>query len=183
MGAAAQAQEMALDSNPGGEAGDLAAMFRQYRLPAFRFALQMLGNREDAMDVTQEAFIRLHRHWHRRDPERPFAPWLYAILRNLAIDLLRQRGRHRTEDAQAAALHPSSAPGPEVLAERDERRRAVWAAIASLPPMLREAVILRDLHGLSYAEMAEALGVPASTVASRLHDARTALRKKLEKYL
>jgi RNA polymerase sigma-70 factor, ECF subfamily len=174
---------MALEDNAGGDAGELAALFLQYRLPAFRFALQMLGNREDAMDITQEAFIRLHRHWHRRDAGRPFAPWLYAILRNLAIDLLRQRRRHAEDGAEGIELRPSPAAGPEVLADQDELRRRVWAAIDSLPAAQREAVILRDLHGLTYAEMAQALGVPTSTVAARLHDARTALRRKLEKLL
>jgi RNA polymerase sigma-70 factor (ECF subfamily) len=162
-------------------AGEFAAVFAEYRLRAFHFALQMLGNREDAMDVTQEAFLRLHRHWHRRDPARPLAPWLYAVLRNLAIDTLRKRGVRKEDDLDAAP--PDFHPGPEVLAEQTELREAVWRAIGELPAALRETVILREFHGLSYAEIAQALGVPPTTITSRLHDARTLLRRKLEKVL
>jgi RNA polymerase sigma-70 factor (ECF subfamily) len=164
------------------EADDLTAVVREYRVRAYHFALQMLGNSEDALDVTQEAFLRLHRHWHRRDPARPLAPWLYSILRNLAIDLLRRRASLK-EDPLEAAPERASGAGPEILAERSEIKARVWEAIRRLPAAQKEVVILRDLHGLTYAEIAEALNVPVSTVNSRLHDARDALRRKLERHV
>ncbi len=161
---------------------EFTLLVREHRSRAFYFALQMVGNREDAMDITQEAFLRLHRHWHRRDPERPFAPWMYAIVRNLAIDFLRKRKSRRETDLDAAANHPAGA-GPEVLAEQSEVKAAVWKAINQLPPAQREVVILRELHGLSYAEIAEVTGEPVTAINSRLHDAREKLRSKLERYL
>jgi len=168
---------------PAKAADDLAALFQQYRIRIFHFALQMLGNTEDAMDVTQDAFLRLHRHWHRRDANRSAVAWLYAIARNLAIDVIRARRVRKPAAVEEADAEPSPAPGPEVLAGRSELRERIWAALAELPPALREVVVLRDLHGLSYAELAQTLGVPATTVTSRLHDARERLRKKLERYL
>ena len=70
-------------------------LFRQYRGRAYHYAFQSLGNSEDAMDVTQEAFLRIHRHWGRRDQSRPFGPWLYSVVRNLAIDVIRRRSTRK----------------------------------------------------------------------------------------
>jgi RNA polymerase sigma-70 factor (ECF subfamily) len=161
---------------------EFTGLVRAYKLRAFHFALQLVGHSEDALDLTQEAFLRVHRHWHRRDRSRPFAPWFYSILRNLAIDLLRKRASLREEGIDAAR-GAFAGPGPEILAERSELKCRVWEAITLLPQAQRETVILRDLHGLSYGEIAEILGVPVTTVTSRLHDGRERLRKKLERYL
>lgn len=178
MEAIAQLAEARVSAAP----DEFTLLVRDYRSQAFRFALQMVGNREDAMDITQEAFLRLHRHWHRRDPARPFAPWLYAILRHLAIDFLRKR-RSRKELGLDAVPERASGLGPQVLAEQSELKAAVWKAINHLPPGQREVVILRELHGLAYAEIAEAIGESTTTVNSRLHDAREKLRRELERYL
>ncbi len=156
---------------------ELGALAREYAPRAYRFALQIVGDSDEAMDVVQDAFLRLHRHWHRRDPSRPLAPWLYAIVRNLALDVLRRRSAHRAEEAGPEMA--DGAPGPEVLLERSQQRTAIWAAIGRLPIALREVFVLREMHGLSYAEIGEVLGVPASTVNNRLHDARVRLRSDL----
>ena len=95
---------------------EFAGLFREYKLKAYHYALQTVGNAEDAMDVTQEAFLRLHRHWHRRDCSRPFAPWLYSVVRNLAIDLLRKRNTRKESGMEAAAPTPSPLPTPVSLA-------------------------------------------------------------------
>jgi RNA polymerase sigma-70 factor (ECF subfamily) len=163
-------------------AGEFEALVAEYRLRAFHFALQIVGNREDAMDVTQEAFLKVHRNWRMRDPDRPFAPWFYAILRNMAIDFLRKRASRR-EEAPETAPDVSFRPGPEALAAKGELQEKVWEAIAQLPEQQREVLVLRDLHGFSYKEIAEIVGAEASTVNSRLHDARETMRRKLRRYL
>lgn len=155
---------------------------QQYRLRAYYLALQLVGDREDAMDVTQDAFIRLHQNWHRRDPTKSFTSWFYAIVRNRAIDLLRQR-KSRREVASDELPRIDGNPGPGILAEQSELKARVWQAIDQLPLRQREALILRDLHGLSYGEIAETLGVAPGTVASRIHDARATLREKLRRLL
>ena len=161
---------------------ELTELVREYRVRAFHFALQIVGNREDAMDITQEAFLKVHRNWSRRDPGRPFAPWFYTILRNLAIDFLRKRTSRREEDAESAP-DISHRPGPEALAEKGQIQEKVWLAIEQLPEAQREVVVLRDLHGFSYKEIAEIIGESSTTVNSRLHDARETLRRKLRRFL
>lgn len=158
-------------------------LVREYRLRAFHFAVQIVGNREDAMDLTQEAFLKVHRNWSRRDPNRPFGPWFYTILRNLAIDFLRKRTSRREEDEEKAPSAVSHRPGPELLAEKEQLKEKVWLAINQLPEHQKEVVVLRDLHGFSYKEIAEIIGESTTTVNSRLHDARETLRRKLRGYL
>ncbi len=163
-------------------AHELTELVREYRLRAFHFALQIVGNREDAMDVTQEAFLKVHSNWLRRDPNRPFGPWFYTILRNLSIDLLRKRASRREEAAEAAP-DVSHRPGPEVLAQKNRLKEKVWLAINQLPERQREVIVLRDLHGFAYKEIAQIIGESTTTVNSRLHDAREILRHKLRRFL
>jgi len=180
---------MAVASQLGAEAhvtappvDELERLVSEYRLRAFHFALQIVGNREDAMDVTQEAFLKVHRNWKMRDPGRPFAPWFYAILRNMAIDFVRKRATYR-EDSSNAAPDISHRPGPEALAVKGQVSEKVWEAIRQLPDPQREVLVLRDLHGFSYKEIAEIVGAETTTVNSRLHDARETMRRKLRRYL
>ena len=161
---------------------DIVEFFKRQKRSAFHFALQMTGNREDALDLMQEAFLRLHREWHKRDRSRDPAPWLFAVIRNLAIDMLRRRSSHG--ECELDPLSAASAnPGPEDMAIRNEVAAWLWREIAALPLLQREAVILRDWHGLSYAEIAEVTGATTAVITGRLHDARTALRKRMGKYL
>ena len=163
--------------------GDFVDLFSEYRLKAFHYALQMVGNPDDAMDVTQDAFLKLHRHWHRRDPDRAFAPWMYAVVRNVAIDLLRKRSVHRETGLDSAAAERSSVPSPELEASRGELKAQLWREIRRLPDLQREALLLRDWHGLSYTEIAEATGANVTTINSRLHDARARLRERMRRQL
>jgi RNA polymerase sigma-70 factor (ECF subfamily) len=161
---------------------EFSQFVKEFRLRGFHFALQIVGNREDAMDVTQEAFLKVHRNWRRRDPSRPFGPWFYQILRNAAIDFLRKRASRREDDPEIVP-DVSHRPGPGVLAERNELKEKVWLAIGQLSAEQREIVVLRDLHGFSYKEIAEITGLSSTTVNSRLHDARENLRRKLGRFL
>lgn len=161
---------------------DISDIFRQYHTRVFHYALQLVGNREDALDVTQETFLRLHRHWSRRDPARPVAAWLYAIARNLAIDALRKRGI-RGETEEDPNTEDTLSRDPEDVATNSELRRQLWSAIRALPEPLREVLLLRDWHGMRYAEIAEITSTNATTVTSRLYEARQRLRKQLRGYL
>lgn len=156
---------------------EFTTIVADYRARAFAFLLQMVGNRDDAMDLLQEGFLRLHTKWHLRDPERPFAPWMYQILQNLAIDHLRRQSRR-----QVYELDPNRHSSPSGRS-RPLLKIQLWKAINGLPPEQREAFILRELHGLSYAEIGEITHVPSSTVTTRLHHARQKLRKELRGYL
>ena len=160
------------------------ALARRHRQAAYLLALQMLGNRDDAMDVTQEAMLRFFGTLRQFDATRRVQPWLFTIVRNLVRDLWRQR-RRRPGDAagesddlvgQLAAPQPS----PEADLRRRELRERVWRALAALPAAKREIIVLRDFHDLSYSDISQVLGIPIGTVMSRLHGARRQLRARLE---
>jgi RNA polymerase sigma-70 factor (ECF subfamily) len=157
---------------------------RRYRGPAYVLALQLLGNRDDALDVAQDAMLKLFSGLHRIRPGGPVRPWLLTIVRNLARDLWRRRRVRRAEpiDASADGLAlelVDTSPTPEVSAERVELRRRVWRALARLSADHREIIVLRDFHDLSYGEIAGALEIKLGTVMSRLHAARRKLRAGL----
>jgi RNA polymerase sigma-70 factor (ECF subfamily) len=161
--------------------GELA---RRHRSSAYLLALQLLGNRDDALDVAQEALLRFFASIERIAPGRPVRPWLLAIVRNQANDFWRRRRVRRTEsiDANPDAFMSQivdTGPDPEEAVRRTELRRRVWQAIAALSADHREIVVLRDFHGLSYDELAHALGIRIGTVMSRLHAARQRLRALL----
>lgn len=164
-----------------GDKGAFGPIVRRYAGRAIGVATLMLGNREDALDASQEAFVRAWRAIGRFDPSRPFYPWYAAILRNVCVNRLRRRGRRPTAplfDGQARAERDSSSP--VLLAERNERRDRIWRAVQSLETYHREAIVHYHFEGMSYKQIAAALGVPVGTVMSRLHYARRALREKLQ---
>ena len=155
---------------------------RRYRQPAYLLGLQLTGNREDALDVAQEALLRFFATLERFQAERPVRPYLLRIVRNLAMDLWRRRRTRRAESLDAGELPRQIAdtrPGPEEASRRAELRRRVWRGVSQLAPAKREILVLRDYHDLAYAEIAQVLGIPIGTVMSRLHAARKALRELL----
>ncbi len=167
-----------------GEAEAFKLLVERYQRLAYFVALGLVGCHDDAVDVSQEAFIRAFRHIRRFDAGRQFLPWFYRLLRNLCFNHLRARRAQRLfalEETDPEEVE-DSAPDfdPEVLVERDERATAVWQAIGRLPERYREIIVLRHFQQLSYAQMAELLSVPMGTVMSRLYHARRALKRLLE---
>jgi RNA polymerase sigma-70 factor (ECF subfamily) len=157
---------------------------RRHRGSAYLLAFQLLGNRDDALDVAQDALLRFFASVGRMTPGRAIRPWLMAIVRNQARDFWRRQRVRRTEsiDADPDVLLSQivdTGPDPEEAVQRAELRRRVWRAIVALSADHREIVVLRDFHGLSYDELAQALGIKRGTVMSRLHAARQRLRALL----
>ena len=140
------------------------------------FARQWLPAAADAEDVVQEAFVRFWRARHRADDPTAF---LYACVRRCALDWLRARRRRAAREAAAARTEPVDgalfAAGPE----RDERRAAVEAALARLPEEQRTVLVLKVWGGLTFPQIAETLGIPANTAASRYRYALDKLRTLL----
>lgn len=165
------------------DACDLLA--QRYRQPAFHLALQLLGNREDALDVAQDAMVRFFTHLDRFDSSRPVLPWLRQIVRNRARDLMRH-GRVRVADSldsdgpEGGTIEIRDAgQDPESLTAQRLLRQTLWQALHNLDPAHREILVLRDYQDLSYREIAELIQIPLGTVMSRLHAARQRLRKVL----
>lgn len=150
----------------------------------FGVALRMLGDRAEAEDAAQETFLRAHRALAEFRGEARLSTWLYAIASRVCLDRLAS-GARRLERGDEAALLRLAAPGADAAGalERGELEAALQQAIAALPEERRLVVVLRDLEGLSYEEIAAALGVELGTVRSRLHRARLDLRAKLERFL
>ena len=172
--------------------GDLAA-FEQLILlherRVLRTALRLLARPEDAADATQEVYLRLFRHLRRFDERRDFATWLYRITVNVCRDIHRRRQRNPTLslDEMGARVPPveprADSPDPFDEFAQAEERRIMTDALAGLPEKERAAVVLRDLEGLSTAEVAEVLGSSQTTVRSQISRARIKLRAERDRWL
>ncbi|MDR7537861.1 MAG: sigma-70 family RNA polymerase sigma factor [Armatimonadota bacterium] len=160
----------------------------RYGRRVYAIAYRMTGNEADARDLVQEAFVRVWRAWHRVDPDAQLEGWLYRIVSNLYIDLLRRRRSTRVvslDEPMATAAgslvreraDPSADVERLVLDATVDRR--IQEALLALPPDLRMVVVLSDVEGHAYEEIAQMIRVPIGTVKSRLHRARRALRDRL----
>jgi RNA polymerase sigma-70 factor (ECF subfamily) len=167
-----------------GDAEAFGQLVTRYMRPAYFAALGLVGSREDALDLSQEAFARAYRARRTLDPARPFYPWCYAILRRLCFNFLRDRRRRarRLEEGSGWLEAQSAAQfeDPARAAERREDQARVAGAIASLPDHDREVLVLKEFEGLKYREIAALIGVPIGTVMSRLYAARQRLAAVLE---
>ena len=169
------------------KAGDLRAfeeMVISYQHRVFGVAARMLGNTAEAEEVAQEALLRAHRAIASFRGEAKLSTWLYGITSRLCLNRLasgeRSMRRHGEETLERLAADTAD-PATEV--ERSEVEQALHRAIAELPEDRRIVVVLRDLEGLSYEEIATALDLELGTVRSRLSRARTDLKEKLERFL
>lgn len=171
------------------QAGDAEAFGRlveRYMRRAYYAALGLVGTREDALDLSQEAFARAFRARLTIDPDRPFYAWLYQILRRLCFNFLRDRSSRRRKLEAAGwwladeAATRSAAMDPARGLEREEARRRVAEAIDRLPAREREVLVLKEFEGLKYREIAKLAGIPIGTVMSRLYAARQRLADALE---
>ena len=166
-----------------GDADAFAVLMEEYQKKVYLLALRTVGNQQDAEDMTQEAFLRAYRSIHSFRGDSKLSVWLYRLTTNLCIDLLRSRGRKPTvsltvedndEDTQELDV-TDERYDPEEIFQRRELQRAVQRGLASLPEDYRVILVLRELEGLSYAEIGEVLGLEEGTVKSRLFRARKKL--------
>lgn len=166
-------------------------VYRYYQ-QAYNIAYRLTGNAADAEDLVQEAFLRAYRFFDRYDRSMPFMNWFNRILTNLYIDEYRRRGRLRTvsidevysnEDGDEGTTMdiPDSAPDPLERALSNEYREAIHEALQHLSPEFRVAVVLADLEGYSYEEIAEITKTSIGTVRSRIHRGRKQLRDQIKK--
>ncbi|MFW6084211.1 MAG: RNA polymerase sigma factor [Gemmatimonadota bacterium] len=169
-----------------GDSSAFGELVRRNMRRAYRAALGLVGSPDDALDLSQDAFVRALKHAEKLDPKRPFYPWYYAILRRLCFNFLRDRkNRQRLLDERGAWLAEDltgGGPGesPEGRLRREDARRIVARALAGLPETQREVLVLREFEELKYREIAELLEIPEGTVMSRLYTARRALADALE---
>lgn len=165
------------------------ALVQKYGSYVYNIAHRMSGSDADAKDLAQEAFLRVFRAFRRIDPAASLEAWLYRIVTNLYIDLLRKHPKGRVESISAPITTPQGSemqrewPAPEAdspEATIDGQMDAmVQQALLALPADLRMVVVLSDIEGFAYEEIARMLEVPLGTVKSRLHRARKILQERL----
>jgi RNA polymerase sigma-70 factor (ECF subfamily) len=167
----------------GGDPKALDELFRRHRDAAYGIAFRLVGSREDALDVVQEAFIHVMRGIQSFRGQSAFRTWLYRIVTHASLDYRRWRSLRTTEslDSESAAepaAGPSQRTPQEEAADRD-LREAIDMAFANISEKNRAALVLFAIEGMSYKEVADVLGISVGTVMSRIFNARQRLRELL----
>ena len=155
----------------------------RYKRKVFHIGYKFTGRHDDAEDLTQEIFLKVFRSLEKFNRDADFSTWLSSVARNFCIDHSRASKREKevlVEDLVAFDLAPASTgSSPHRALEDRDRRSFLRRGLEALPDKLREAVVLRDLQGLSYQEMADQLGLPEGTVKSRINRGREELSRLL----
>lgn len=157
-----------------------------YQKPVYHQALRLVGNPEDAADVTQEVFIKVWKHLPSFRGESSFSTWLYRLTDNAALDLIRRekkrRGDSSLDDEEGALPLPADpAPTPHQAIEQKELHQAVAEGLAQLSEEHRQVLVMREINGLSYEQIGSILDLSPGTVKSRIARARISLAKFLQK--
>jgi RNA polymerase sigma-70 factor (ECF subfamily) len=175
----------------GGDPAAFRLLVERHQRRAFSIALGLLRDEHDAREIVQEAFLRVHKGLASFEGGSSFFTWLYRIVTNLAIDLVRKPGRRDAEllddrspvddDANGELALVSRIDGSDPLdvVRRREIAERIRAALEALPPYHRGVILMREVEGMSYEEMAEAMGVSKGTIMSRLFHARQKLQRAL----
>ncbi|MFB0524625.1 MAG: RNA polymerase sigma factor [Phycisphaerae bacterium] len=158
------------------------AFVKRHMKDAYFIALGLVGNHEDALELSQEAFCRAYRNIKKLSSEGKFFPWFFQILRNLCFSHLRKMKVRQTSSLEDDRIQIDVCDSfdPEVIAERNESKIRLWKAIGQLDDKHREVIILRHFQNLSYEEMSKILFCNQGTVTSRLYYARKRLKEILE---
>ena len=169
--------------------GSYELLLRRYQRPVYSYVLRLIDNQADAEDVTQEVFVKVFRRIAGFRGSSTFKTWLYRIATNEASNRRRWFSRHRIREVSESSVHgrarnfsdlfQAKGSTPFEHANNRERRDILICALGALEPHYREAVVLRDIEGFSYAEIADTLGVPLGTVKSRILRGREALKRHL----
>jgi RNA polymerase sigma-70 factor (ECF subfamily) len=162
----------------------LGKLVQRHKKLAFRLALGLVGNKDDAYDISQEAFLRVYRSANTYNDRQPFLPWFYTIVANLSRTWLRRRSSrdHRIVDVADADYLLVDTENPESTMVKDEAVQCLRKALLELPFDDREIITLQHFRGMSYDEIADLLEIPRGTVMSRLYYARKKLAKLMRRY-
>ena len=176
-------QELILQSKKG-KMKAFQKLVEKYKKPAFFIALGLVGNRDDAYDLSQEAFIRVYTSMREFNPRYKFFSWFYTILSNLCKNHLRnlevRKNYIKSGMVNAEMNHLKQRTlSPDMLVEKNEMNLRLWEEITKLPYEFKEIIVLKHFQELSYKEISEMLNIPMGSVMSRLYYARKKLRENL----
>ncbi|MCC6442908.1 MAG: sigma-70 family RNA polymerase sigma factor [Armatimonadetes bacterium] len=167
-------------------------LVRRHYKQLYNVAYRLTGNAADAEDLMQEAFLKAYQAFDRYRADRPFEHWMYRILTNAHIDNVRKRPKVviepldkliSTREGDVQREIPDESHDPEQAAIASELESEIQHALKKLPEDFRKAIVLCDIEGLSYEEIADILGCSIGTVRSRIHRGRKQLQKSLSEYL
>jgi RNA polymerase sigma-70 factor (ECF subfamily) len=158
-----------------GDRTAFSGLVRRHQRSLYRYLLRMVGVPDEAMDLTQEAFVRAWQALPEWEPSARFRTWLFRIGSNAALDVLRRRKTVEFVPLDDAFEPVHAGPGPERQAQATQEIRQLEAALARLTPDHRQILLLREIEDMSYDEIARVLGLSEGTVKSRLARARSAL--------
>jgi len=183
----AEQDRVLIESAQNGDKAAFKKLVQRHQRRAFAIALSLLRDEQDAREVVQEAFLRVYRGLDSFHGGSSFFTWLYRIVTNLSIDLIRKPSRRDTEldpnreidEADIPLLSRIDGADPLDVLRRAEIRNKLEAALEALPVYHRGVIVMREVEGLSYEEMAEAMGVSKGTIMSRLFHARQKLQRAL----
>jgi RNA polymerase sigma-70 factor, ECF subfamily len=183
----AEQDRVLIESAQSGDKLAFKQLVQRHQRRAFAIALGLLRDEQDAREVVQEAFLRVHRGLDSFQGGSSFFTWLYRIVTNLSIDLIRKPSRREAELDETRAIDEADIPllsridgaDPLDVLRRAEIRNKLEAALDALPPYHRGVIVMREVEGMSYEEMAEAMGVSKGTIMSRLFHARQKLQRSL----
>ncbi|MBN2029409.1 sigma-70 family RNA polymerase sigma factor [bacterium] len=164
-------------SSQKGDKQAFGLIVKRYMQRAYFVALGFVGVHEDAMDLSQEAFVRSFKAIKRFDPEKKFFTWFYQILRNCCYNFLRDQKKNvyafsEISGRQLLELRDEESNHPDSLFEKRELAECIWRTIQELPENEKEIILLREFQEMSYREIADLLEIPMGTVMSRLYTAR-----------
>ncbi|MDM7916393.1 MAG: RNA polymerase sigma factor [Candidatus Eisenbacteria bacterium] len=159
-----------------GERDAIDQLIRRHQEAVFQFAYQLTGDRDEAKDITQEAFVRTLRHVRKLDPKQPFQIWIFRITRNLVADLSRRRQIRRRPVPSGSPFPPD--PRVAIDEQRQERSKVerLWRLVSELRPDYRAVLYLRHSEQLEFPEIARILGLSIGTVKSKLFRSHEELR-------
>jgi RNA polymerase sigma-70 factor (ECF subfamily) len=160
-----------------------AQFVRDYESNILTFVYRLVGNKEDAEDITQEALLQAYRTWNQVEPDLTggYVKWCYRIARNLSIDLLRKKKPRGAEDEELARTADTKNLRPEDVYEHRVQASRIKECIQSLDEKYREVLVLRYQEDMSYEKIAEILELPVSTVETRIFRGKKMLREKLDR--
>jgi RNA polymerase sigma-70 factor (ECF subfamily) len=168
----------------GGDRSAFGEIVKRYQKKAYAIAYQYMGNREDALEMAQDSFVKAYKAMKRFDTRMPFYPWLYRIVKNTCLNYIKKkkrRGETSLDGLMASGFDVASAHRePERMAHLSELKESIEYGLTLISESHREILTLRHIHEMSYIEIAESLDIPHGTVMSRLHGARRNLRKAME---
>ncbi len=183
-------EKLLIEKSQQGDIESFELLIKEHQQIAFNIAYRMLGNIEDAKDISQDAFIKIYKSLNTFKGDSSFSTWLYRIVTNTCLDELRKRKKRntisydntiKTDDGEIDRNIPDTGDTPEEIVSKNESQRAIIKSINKLSEQHKIVIVLRDIKGFSYEQIGEILNCPEGTIKSRISRARIALRTLLEK--